>query len=154
MPARLSRPALAVGLAALGLAFALLAAVGWALAQRPAASMGIPAPTPTASDAPAVGYATLRERGLLLFVAKGCTTCHQQQEAANRGYPASVRFGPDLTDLPQRFPAHPGAVDYLRSWLKDPSAIRPGTAMPTLGLSDEEIDALLHFLLTEAHFAS
>jgi len=37
----------------------------------------------------------------------------------------------------------------VRSWLKDPRAIRPNTAMPDLGLRQEEIEALLAFLAAD-----
>lgn len=36
---------------------------------------------------------------------------------------------------------------FLRRWLSDPSAVKPGTDMPTLGLQPAEIDALIAFLL-------
>jgi cytochrome c oxidase subunit 2 len=40
--------------------------------------------------------------------------------------------------------------DFLRSWLKDPAAVRPGTQMPKLRLSAEEIEALIAFLVSES----
>lgn len=35
---------------------------------------------------------------------------------------------------------------YLRAWLTNPAAIRPGTQMPVLGLSKEEISHLIAYL--------
>jgi cytochrome c2 len=35
----------------------------------------------------------------------------------------------------------------LRKWLKDPAAMKPSTQMPNLGLSDEDIEDLIAFLL-------
>ena len=49
------------------------------------------------------------------------------------------RGAPDLTD----YDPDPG---FVRVWLRDPEAVRPGTRMPNLGLSEEEIAALLAFL--------
>jgi mono/diheme cytochrome c family protein len=78
--------------------------------------------------------------GRSLFLAKGCIVCHQNDRVsiADEGF-HQVRVGPNLTNL---------SIDaeFLRRWLKDPSAVKPGTEMPTLGLSDEEIDALVGFL--------
>ena len=140
------RPAtLLVGLVAFGVALAALAGASLLLAQREA--WDDPAP-------PVLDHATLREQGLLLFAAKGCTVCHRQVEAAKRGYRSSSGVGPDLTDLSERFPPASASLSYLRRWLKSPSAVRPDTVMPTLGLDDAEIDGLLRFLLTEEHFAS
>nr|MBI2905186.1 hypothetical protein [Chloroflexota bacterium] len=39
-----------------------------------------------------------------------------------------------------------GSPDFLAKWLDNPAAIKPGTEMPTLGLSDEENGALVAFL--------
>ena len=48
---------------------------------------------------------------------------------------------PDLTNVRLN-------ADYLRQWLNDPSALKPDTAMPTLGLKSDEIEALIAFLKT------
>ena len=96
---------------------------------------------------------TTFERGLTLFVAKRCVVCHEQEQAVARGYPSLARAGPSLTELPERYPPGAASLKYLRYWLEDPKAIRPTTFMPNLRLDDAEIDASLHFLLTEGHFA-
>jgi cytochrome c2 len=84
----------------------------------------------------ASGPADLASRGRALFQAKGCTACHQHREV-NPG--AGVAIGPDLTD--RSFDP-----DYLRIWLADPASVRPGTFMPNLGLSAEEIEGLIAFI--------
>ena len=98
-----------------------------------------PAPALPATNVYDVAY------GKALFAAKGCAQCHY-----NAAVPGSGKFSgagpsspPDLTNRPLD-PA------YLRRWLKDPSAVKPNTAMPTLGLSDDEIEALVTFLNTPA----
>jgi cytochrome c oxidase subunit 2 len=35
----------------------------------------------------------------------------------------------------------------LAGWLRDPAAVKPGSLMPNVGLTEEEIDALVAFLL-------
>jgi cytochrome c oxidase subunit 2 len=80
--------------------------------------------------------------GRSLFLAKGCIVCHQNDRISTAGKDfVQVRVGPNLTDLSI-------GPEFLRRWLKDPSAVKPGTEMPTLGLSDEEINSLVGFLTT------
>ncbi|HLF29114.1 MAG TPA: c-type cytochrome [Anaerolineae bacterium] len=95
-----------------------------ALATRP--TLAAPAAAP---DQAAIGQA--------LFVAKGCIACHRHDAVGS-----TVEFGPNLTNLQAR-------PEFLRRWLKDPSAVRPGTPMPTLGLADDEIESLIAFLNAE-----
>ncbi len=79
--------------------------------------------------------------GKALFSAKGCVMCHQHAEV-NKGQNV-FWFGdtpaPDLT-------VNKFSADYLRSWLKDPAAIKPNTPMPSLNLQPDEIEALIAFL--------
>jgi cytochrome c1 len=37
-------------------------------------------------------------------------------------------------------------ADGLRTWLKDPPAVKPGSVMPNLGLNDHELDVLVAYL--------
>jgi len=78
------------------------------------------------------------ELGRELFIAKGCMLCHSHNDT-NKIREFGVDMGPNLTD----FSASP---DYLRVWLKDPAAAKSTAKMPTLGLSDSEIDALIAFI--------
>jgi cytochrome c2 len=77
------------------------------------------------------------EYGQALFVAKGCATCHVHSEAAARW---TTNVGPVLTD-------YVAAPEFVHTWLKDPQAIKPATEMPNLELREEEIDALVAFLV-------
>lgn len=86
------------------------------------------------------GYASQYDYGEALFVAKGCATCHANDRLPARYVAFNVAIGPDLS-------AHPQSAEFLRAWLKDPAAIKPETKMPTLGLSDPEIEALIAFVL-------
>ena len=116
-----------------GLAGILLAIVGLAGAvQQPAsAAMDIP-----------YSYGSQVELGKALFQAKGCVVCHTHAEGREGFNGLRTNVGPELTDtaLPP---------EYLRVWLKDPSAVKPETQMPTLGLDDVEIDALVAFLTAQ-----
>jgi len=92
-----------------------------------------PAVSATATDDPVA-------IGRTLFSAKGCVGCHQHN-AVNPG--SGVAVGPLLSSRTYD-------PDFLRSWLADPPAVRPGTQMPNLRLSAEEIEALIAFLVSES----
>ncbi len=83
------------------------------------------------------------ERGKALFLAKGCATCHVNRRVPGRTGEFARAYGardaPDLT-------GYANDPDLLRRWLRDPAAVKPGTAMPNLNLSDDEIADLIAFL--------
>jgi cytochrome c oxidase subunit 2 len=97
-----------------------------------------------AAKEPATG--TPAHDGFLLFTAKGCGGCHTIQGLST----GSV--GPNLTHLQTRgtfagslFDNTPGN---LRRWLKNPPEEKPGSKMPNLGLTDDEITKLVAYLET------
>jgi cytochrome c2 len=79
--------------------------------------------------------------GKALFSAKGCVMCHSH--AAIKTQDGPFGFGdvqpPNLSEKAY-------GAEYLRMWLTDPAAVKPGTAMPQLGLKADEIEALIAFL--------
>ena len=93
----------------------------------------------------------LAQRGFELFQSfpgGSCMACH----AINGLEGAAARIGPDLTHLAAR-ETFAGAIadltpEELRKWLDDPRSIKPGAKMPDYGLSDEEIEALVAYLLS------
>lgn len=87
-----------------------------------------PTPMPTLSP---------EARGQTLFVNKGCITCHEHSRLNYQGL--TIGEGPPLTN-------YQNSPELLKAWLRNPSAVRPGTAMPTLPLSEAEIDALITFI--------
>lgn len=84
--------------------------------------------------------------GLTLFSAKGCAGCHTVA-GVSQG-----KIGPDLTHLQSRetFAGSMFALDEenLRIWLEDPPAVKPGSLMPDLGLTEDEITQLIAYLET------
>jgi cytochrome c oxidase subunit II len=86
-------------------------------------------------------------RGKEVFERITCMSCH-----AVAGSPATGRFGPDLTHLMSRETLGAGIVsntrENLRGWIQDPSAYKPGSLMPAMGLSDAELDAVTDYLMT------
>jgi len=44
--------------------------------------------------------------------------------------------------------AAPNTPQMLRLWIKNPDAIKPGSKMPAMGLSDQDLDAVTAYLET------
>ena len=85
--------------------------------------------------------------GKSVFERTACLNCH-----AIGGTNGTGRFGPDLTHLMSRRTIASGAAENnsqnLRLWIQNPDAIKPGSLMPGMKLSDTELDALVHYLET------
>jgi cytochrome c oxidase subunit 2 len=95
-----------------------------------------PRPTPTNADA-----------GRRVFLRNGCVNCH-----AVFGTIADGRYGPDLTHLMSRATiaagAAPNTPEMLRAWLRDPNAIKPGSHMPAMKLTEIDLNQLVDYLVT------
>jgi cytochrome c oxidase subunit II len=82
--------------------------------------------------------------GKAIFARSACVGCH-----TIRGVSAGA-LGPDLTHFGSRalFGAGlwPTTVDRVVAWLKDPPAMKPGSKMPNLHLTDAEARALAVYL--------
>jgi cytochrome c1 len=101
-----------------------------------------------AEDSAANG-ASAAEYGKQLILAKGCGGCHTIPGLAG----ATGEFGPDLGGVGARPRVANGAVPHagpadLERWILDPSALKPGTQMPRLGLTRPEAAAIVSFLET------
>jgi len=85
--------------------------------------------------------------GRRVFESNACMNCH-----AVAGTTADGRFGPDLTHLMSRATIAAGAAtnthNNLRLWIQDPSAIKPGSLMPAMKLSDADLDAVVSYMET------
>jgi len=85
--------------------------------------------------------------GERVFRSTACVNCHTVL-----GTPAKGKFGPDLTHLMTRDTiaagAAPNTPERLRLWIKNPDAIKPGSKMPAMALSDHDLDAVTAYLET------
>ena len=85
--------------------------------------------------------------GKRVFETTACINCHTISGTAANG-----RFGPDLTHLMSRQTIASGAADNtaekLRLWIENPDAIKPGSLMPAMKLSDADLDVLVSYLET------
>ncbi|RYJ04474.1 MAG: c-type cytochrome [Acetobacteraceae bacterium] len=86
-------------------------------------------------------------RGRAVILAAGCGACH-----VIPGVRGAVSWvGPPLTEWSRRGYVGgrlPNAPDNLIAWLQDPGAISPGSAMPSLGLSEAEARDAAAYLFT------
>jgi cytochrome c oxidase subunit 2 len=86
-------------------------------------------------------------QGQRIFETTACINCHRVS-----GTVADGRFGPDLTHLMSRDTIAAGAVpntpENLRLWIRKPDAIKPGSLMPAMQLSEQQMDALTAYLET------
>ena len=85
--------------------------------------------------------------GRQIFEHTACINCHTVS-----GTPADGRFGPDLTHLMSRTTIAAGAAqntpENLRLWIQNPDAIKPGSLMPAMKLSDADLEAVVTYMKT------
>jgi len=80
------------------------------------------------------------ELGKQLFYGKyACQGCHIVDTKTDKGY-----IGPTLTKVGSRLTAA-----WIFQWMKNPQAVRPGTAEPNRAMSDEDARALTAFLISQ-----
>ncbi|WP_373925127.1 cytochrome c family protein [Duganella sp. sic0402] len=84
-------------------------------------------------------------RGRVLLAQYQCGACHQiAGVAAARG-----QLGPPLDSFGQRSyiaGSLPNTPDLLRHWLIDPPALKPGTTMPAMGVSEDDARHMAAYL--------
>ena len=89
---------------------------------------------------------SLAQQGQQKFLTT-CAVCHTVS-----GTDANGQVGPNLTHLASRGTIAAGILDRtdenLATWLRDPTAVKPGSRMPNLGLTNDEISALVAYLNT------
>jgi len=94
-----------------------------------------------------VSMDTSAAEGRRVFETTACINCH-----VVAGTVANGRFGPDLTHLMSRDTlgsgAAPNTPENLRLWIESPDAIKPGSLMPAMNLSEQEFDRVTAYLLT------
>jgi len=88
---------------------------------------------------------TAASRGQQIFETTACVNCH-----AVAGTTANGRFGPDLTHFMSRETIASGAAlntpENLRLWIRNPDALKPGSRMPAMNLSDQDVNAVADYL--------
>lgn len=87
------------------------------------------------------------QAGAHIFQQVGCAMCH-----AISGTDAAGRTGPDLSHFASRHAIAAGTLPmsrgHLMAWIADPQTQKPGTNMPAIDLSPDELNALADYLLS------
>jgi cytochrome c oxidase subunit II len=104
----------------------------WRAAQR------LAAPPPASAQA---------ARGKSLVESTACAMCHTVQGTLAQG-----KHAPDLTHVAGRQTLAAGALpntpQSLASWIADPQQVKPGTNMPTIPMSSQDLQSIVAYLET------
>jgi cytochrome c2 len=122
--------------------------------MNPAFSAGRAFGTPNQLGAPPVPAVALAPGsdaalGAQIIASKPCVGCH-----IIPGVPgANGQVGPNLAGVASRPTIAGGAVpnhgpDDLKNWVENAPAVKPGTAMPNVGLTDDEATKVAAYLET------
>lgn len=87
-------------------------------------------------------------KGKQTFLSLPCVGCHTVQGTVAQG-----KVGPELTHIASQKTPIAGVLSpvneqNLTTWIHNPPAVKPGTLMPNLNLSDEQIQDIVQWLLT------
>lgn len=114
--------------------------------MSPAEYAAIEKPVAPAARAPAKRPAPDRERGRLALTQFACQSCHHIP-----GVTGPLTYvGPSLEGLAQRsFIAGklPATEENLVQWIRSPQQVKPGTAMPQLGVPEHDARDMAAYLL-------
>ena len=100
-----------------------------------------------AGGAPVIEPGSPAAQGQQIIATKPCVGCHTIP-----GVPgATGTVGPNLNGIASRGKIAGGAVnntepDDLKKWILNPAALKPGTLMPNVGLTDDEATNIVAYL--------
>lgn len=86
--------------------------------------------------------------GQQLIAFYGCGSCHEINGVAG----ANSQVGPPLNDFHNRTyiaGSLPNTWENLATWVQDPQSIEPGTAMPNVGVTEEEARHIAAYLYNQ-----
>jgi cytochrome c oxidase subunit 2 len=88
-----------------------------------------------------------QKRGQELFLKTTCVMCHTIQ-----GTSAGSKVGPELTHVASKEKIGTGTLptspENLAAWIRDPQKHKPGVLMPPHAYPQEDLDALVDYLVT------
>jgi mono/diheme cytochrome c family protein len=79
-------------------------------------------------------YTPDAERGKLLFSQRGCAACHSHDDLVG----GKADFGPNLTNAHQKI----ASIEWLYTWLREPTRHSARTRMPNLYLEPETVNGV------------
>jgi cytochrome c1 len=140
-----------VRLAGVGALILTVGVAAWLVSANPAFESDKAGGTPNQLGAVAQGAVlepgSPAAEGAQIIATKPCVGCHTIP-----GIPgANGQVGPNLAGVASRTKIAGGAVtvnspDDLKKWILNPPALKPGTAMPNVGLTDDEATKVVAFL--------
>jgi cytochrome c oxidase subunit 2 len=99
----------------------------------------------TAEPAP-LDSGSVAWQGRQVFARSACIGCHTMADVPV----ARARIGPDLSHVGSRRTIasglFPNDAEHLRQWVADAPAMKPGSLMPAMVLSAEDLDAIVAYL--------
>jgi cytochrome c oxidase subunit 2 len=97
------------------------------------------------AEPPREPQSEIAAQGQLLFQRLPCAGCHTV-----RGTEARGKVGPDLTDFGNRATIGAGVEENtpknLARWIQEAQSVKPGSLMPALTLSGDDVSALVNYL--------
>ena len=96
---------------------------------------------------------SLGQKGQQVFLSSGCPFCHMIRGLDDTDIVRTdVRLGPDLTHLQSRMTIAaatlPNNSGNLAGWISDAQTIKPGSLMPKMNISSQNLQYLLAYLQT------
>lgn len=88
-------------------------------------------------------------RGEAMFIQYGCGSCHAMTDVRT----AVGNVGPPLDGMAGRtiIAGHlSNRAENMELWIRNPQSVSPGTAMPNLGVGEEDARDITAFLYTRA----
>ena len=94
----------------------------------------------------AVPTSALAQQGAQVITTAGCQACH-----SINGVAAMIgKVGPNLTHVANRQQIASGLLDFnadnVRTWISNPPGVKPGSVMPKLPLTPDQIEALVAYI--------
>ena len=92
------------------------------------------------------------DRGRAAFISKACSMCHRVEGVGQAVQDVSgAEKAPDLTHIAS-VPLIAGTLERtdenMRAWLSDPQAVKPGTLMPKVSMTEDMMNNIIAFLST------
>ena len=103
----------------------------------PSTRADAPAPRPTTQPSSQAAARVAAAPAMPVKLQQLCVACHM---LGGKG----GRVGPALDGVGKKY-----NVASLRKWLEDPQGVKPGTAMPKLPFTAQELDQMVAFLLAQ-----
>ncbi len=87
------------------------------------------------------------KNGQILFIERGCLSCHTHQGTEDKNLMSEATFGPNLSQLPAKLGKSEAARTWLIQWIMNPQVHSPRSRMPQTHLTAQEAADVAAWLL-------